>query len=64
MKAPLLLVASCLLASQQLAAQMPMTIKVALTVDEETGGLFQSAFASELRSLGDVTIVDLAGHPD
>ncbi len=33
------------------------TTSVSLDVSDETGGLFQSAFAASLRSLGDITVV-------
>lgn len=39
-------------------------IKIALNVTEKTEGLFESAFGSAFRSLGDVSIVTSAENPD
>lgn len=38
-------------------------IRVGLSVTEDTGGLFQSAFATALRSLPDVSVVTRQEHP-
>ena len=40
------------------------SIRVAVAIDDRTGGLFQSAFASAFRRLGDVTVISHAERPD
>ena len=48
-----------------LAAQQPHRIKVAVDfADSATGGVFQSAFSSAFRLLGDVDVVGITEDPD